>query len=300
MSQPPSIINPDTIHREDDGIINFFNNIEVNQIDNQKNDIKDPLMMSYTNYLSEMFSQRPHTPTYEDIDVQRRIYLSIINTIDEGKTDEAHERLNEIIKNAISNEDLGIKEPSTETYINVHFYTPRNHAVIQTKLSTDKKRIQIGRHHFCDIVPSIDYQTLSRIHLTIVHFIDELGVKKFALIDMGSLLGIREIDDYTAQKPEIIARQNKGVPWLRSVGESIHLKLGVEITVFIQTSDTFEEIPDCTVCLNEKRIIKFEPCNHFATCFECSKKVNECPICKMDITKKRRLDNYDVLCTYQH
>jgi pyrimidine deaminase RibD-like protein len=218
--------------------------------------------------------------------------------IDEGRINEAQERFDTIIKNAISNNDVGITEPETSTYINI-FINSDNHYVEQLELSGQKKKIQVGRHNFCDITPT-NKLSLSRLHLTIVHFMDDNGIKKFALLDMGSLLGLQEISNYISRHPEIIARQNRGVAWIRSVGESIHLKLGDDVTLLIQTSNTFEEIPKCTVCLDAKRVITLEPCNHFATCSNCSKMIDECPICRGNIQNKRKVNNLDnILCTFQ-
>ncbi|KAG8192761.1 hypothetical protein JTE90_009781 [Oedothorax gibbosus] len=45
----------------------------------------------------------------------------------------------------------------------------------------------------------------------------------------------------------------------------------------------------CKVCLDEQFNVLFEPCGHVATCMDCAKCLQKCPICRCFITKKRRI-----------
>jgi hypothetical protein len=43
----------------------------------------------------------------------------------------------------------------------------------------------------------------------------------------------------------------------------------------------------CLVCLDNKRVILFEPCNHLCTCNQCSKEIQKCPLCNIEINNKK-------------
>lgn len=48
--------------------------------------------------------------------------------------------------------------------------------------------------------------------------------------------------------------------------------------------------PDsCIICCNEERNCAFDPCGHQNTCYGCSQRLNECPICRVRIVKKLKL-----------
>jgi len=47
----------------------------------------------------------------------------------------------------------------------------------------------------------------------------------------------------------------------------------------------------CCICLAEERDVVFMPCFHLVACWECSKRMCECPICRKDISQKRRVYN---------
>lgn len=60
---------------------------------------------------------------------------------------------------------------------------------------------------------------------------------------------------------------------------------------------TVPEVPDkeilegreCLICTSEERQIAFQPCGHFATCINCSFKINICCICRIKITSRMRI-----------
>ena len=47
----------------------------------------------------------------------------------------------------------------------------------------------------------------------------------------------------------------------------------------------FEDIEteECAICYANKKAIVFNPCGHYYTCNDCSKKINACPICRVNI-----------------
>ncbi|EAL48873.2 zinc finger domain containing protein [Entamoeba histolytica HM-1:IMSS-B] len=59
-------------------------------------------------------------------------------------------------------------------------------------------------------------------------------------------------------------------------------------TVIIPTpspTDTEEDMNKiCKVCLDNEKNTVFIPCGHICCCYECSKKLSKCPICRAQIT----------------
>lgn len=54
-----------------------------------------------------------------------------------------------------------------------------------------------------------------------------------------------------------------------------------------------ETISECSVCLCSEKDTIFIPCGHFYTCSECSKKVSNCPICRISITNRIHKNLFD-------
>ena len=46
-----------------------------------------------------------------------------------------------------------------------------------------------------------------------------------------------------------------------------------------------------TICLEKDRDVVFMPCFHLVACWDCSKRMCECPICRKNIGQKRRVYN---------
>lgn len=46
---------------------------------------------------------------------------------------------------------------------------------------------------------------------------------------------------------------------------------------------------ECLICTTTEREVLFQPCLHFCTCFECSKNVITCCICRKYVTHKLRI-----------
>ena len=51
--------------------------------------------------------------------------------------------------------------------------------------------------------------------------------------------------------------------------------------------EALEDAETCTVCLVEKRGVLFLPCGHLVCCGECSERVDECPMCRKVIRKRK-------------
>lgn len=50
-----------------------------------------------------------------------------------------------------------------------------------------------------------------------------------------------------------------------------------------------EEEDACIVCLDEKKCIVYEPCNHLCLCKSCSLRIKQCPACQVPTKTKRRV-----------
>ena len=46
---------------------------------------------------------------------------------------------------------------------------------------------------------------------------------------------------------------------------------------------------ECLICTTSEREILFQPCLHFCTCFECSRNLTKCCICRKIVTHKLRI-----------
>lgn len=58
-----------------------------------------------------------------------------------------------------------------------------------------------------------------------------------------------------------------------------------------EIQDTKEDqlVPKCSVCLENNSIIMFIGCGHLCSCNECSKRLDNCPICRMRINGRQRI-----------
>ena len=46
---------------------------------------------------------------------------------------------------------------------------------------------------------------------------------------------------------------------------------------------------ECVICYDAARQVAFAPCGHYATCAECSTRMDDCPICKEPIRQRTRI-----------
>ncbi|KAK6185059.1 hypothetical protein SNE40_007380 [Patella caerulea] len=95
-----------------------------------------------------------------------------------------------------------------------------------------------------------------------------------------------EIEQQTSVKDEV---ENV------SVSESVNDRGNIEQNVAVinnqeidnnrsthQTLDSNKQV-SCIICLDNEVQITFQPCGHFGTCYSCSMKVHECPVCRTRI-----------------
>ena len=52
---------------------------------------------------------------------------------------------------------------------------------------------------------------------------------------------------------------------------------------------TIERKNNCVICFENERNEYFEPCGHYVCCKDCSRKIDQCPICKSNIANKRSI-----------
>ena len=53
-----------------------------------------------------------------------------------------------------------------------------------------------------------------------------------------------------------------------------------------QSSKQTDNSPKCGTCLTFDKSILFFPCKHIFCCEKCSKKLDNCPICRTEISEK--------------
>lgn len=52
-----------------------------------------------------------------------------------------------------------------------------------------------------------------------------------------------------------------------------------------RNSEQQKDAGECTICLEEKATHAPSTCGHLSMCFECSKKVNKCPMCRGEFSQ---------------
>jgi len=45
----------------------------------------------------------------------------------------------------------------------------------------------------------------------------------------------------------------------------------------------------CVICEDENKDCLISPCNHASICMKCSNKINKCPICRVNITERKKI-----------
>ncbi|AYV86788.1 MAG: forkhead associated FHA domain and RING domain protein [Sylvanvirus sp.] len=135
--------------------------------------------------------------------------------------------------------------------------------------------ITVGRRQGCDIALNhVDIQkmlSLSRLHLLIFPIPE---VRRFILVDVGSLTGFETIQRSVAVNPSYrltsqpFGRQNL----LTEKDEVVVLKLS-NSTLVIHPKV-------CIVCLDQSRHAIFTTCNHYVCCESCASKLKCCPVCR--------------------
>jgi len=59
----------------------------------------------------------------------------------------------------------------------------------------------------------------------------------------------------------------------------------------VVVQDTTDDIavPKCRICMENTCVVVFVPCGHVCSCTECSDRVDSCPVCRAEITRKQGL-----------
>lgn len=55
------------------------------------------------------------------------------------------------------------------------------------------------------------------------------------------------------------------------------------IVFFVATTDDLDDL--CKLCMDAPLECVLLECGHIATCVDCGKKLNECPICRQYVTR---------------
>ena len=53
-----------------------------------------------------------------------------------------------------------------------------------------------------------------------------------------------------------------------------------------QSSNQSDDPPKCATCLTFDKSILFLPCKHIYCCEKCSEKLDNCPICRTEVSEK--------------
>ncbi|XP_072043914.1 uncharacterized protein [Amphiura filiformis] len=80
-----------------------------------------------------------------------------------------------------------------------------------------------------------------------------------------------------------------GAPSTSSAGPRLRLGDGTLVKKYKEENERLKDSQLCKICMDEEMQVLFMPCNHFATCDECGKILDKCPICREDIQNKIRV-----------
>lgn len=141
-----------------------------------------------------------------------------------------------------------------------------------------KRMILIGRYTNCDIqICEYNDVSCSRLH-TMLLLLPEIN--KFALLDVGSLTGIK-IEGRSTNRPCSSTRAGYRQPLLFEWQETIKVRLGSKSIVINPKT--------CVVCMENIRNIILQ-CGHFVLCDQCREQLpnNQCPVCRVYINNERQ------------
>lgn len=88
-------------------------------------------------------------------------------------------------------------------------------------------------------------------------------------------------------KAENVKLINTRGKYYYSVRDRAHIKILEEAEIDLSQLKIYqdEDTDDCAICLSETKDSIFFPCGHFYTCESCSKKVQNCPVCRAKISQ---------------
>lgn len=64
---------------------------------------------------------------------------------------------------------------------------------------------------------------------------------------------------------------------------------GGQPEVVVQDTTDDIAVPKCRICMENTCVVVFVPCGHVCSCTECSDRVDSCPVCRAEITRKQGL-----------
>lgn len=158
-----------------------------------------------------------------------------------------------------------------------------------TKMFTFDSKIDliiIGRYEIksvgCDIkMRTVNDNYVSRVHLIVIPL---KNTNKFALVDVGSLSGIRIIKKNKNNCDETSLPNARKVLFI-DFDDFAVIKAGQDKIIF--------NPKECIVCMENPRGIEFS-CKHNVVCPTCAKGLKTCPICRENIGTKLA-DKYEMV-----
>ena len=109
------------------------------------------------------------------------------------------------------------------------------------------------------------------------HCIDSRDVTLFNRLMKDELNGQGKNNDYVKENKDIVRDNNK------EKDQYVNNDSGKENNV--------KENNQCIVCCDQAKDCVLMPCAHLALCFECSSKVDQCPLCRGAISNRIKIFN---------
>lgn len=102
-------------------------------------------------------------------------------------------------------------------------------------------------------------------------------------------LFLREYERLTSKSLQVVQRNFQYQYTLESTSQAVNI-YGEDTVVDQNNSAELMKELTCVVCITNKRAIMFSDCGHFATCNECTKRLEKkCPICRLKNVNIRKI-----------
>lgn len=203
----------------------------------------------------------------------RYIYVRMLESLNHLRTRLRFESISEEIKKSISIifHD-NIKNNDTNRSFMITTFHGGNWS---SQVLDGSKSVMVGRLDFCEVKLPTEDLTLSRLNAIIIPC---PNINKMFIIDVGSVLGITMLERSSGKKLV------NSTPTFRSVmimdyDETVVVRLGQSLKLCINPKE-------CVVCYENTREVVTD-CGHYIVCSKCVKKINECPLCRKQITKSK-------------
>ncbi|CAN7941644.1 unnamed protein product, partial [Ixodes hexagonus] len=146
-------------------------------------------------------------------------------------------------------------------------------------------------------VPSQGFSQQCSLRLCVVHEADEVKDKLIstimdeAILKFYSQFGIGQ----KKLREAVTYLLDRGVP-VTEIKERKQIEEALKVVTRIkkdevkpETKSTSEPAKNsCAVCLDEQKSVLFLPCQHLVTCVNCGTRVQECPMCRAEISQRIR------------